>query len=71
MLGYGLTMSTDKKKIEKRWRITRWNFDPESRELISTDVSLTKPMTERRARNLVKGDLLGQPSCWKIERLYR
>lgn len=63
-------MTTKKKKIEKRWHITRWNFAPDTRELISKDVTITKPMTERRARNLVKEELLGASACWQIQRAY-
>ena len=64
-------MATDKKKIEKRWRITRWEFDHKTRELIATMVARTKPMTERRARALAMDETLGHCCCWKVERYYR
>lgn len=60
-------MSTNKKKIEKRWKITRWDFDPATRQVITTCVGRTKPMTERRARSLIKNETLGASACWKIE----
>lgn len=60
-------MATNKKKIEKRWRITRWDFDPKTQELQSVAVARTKPMTERRARNLIAEEVLGHSACWKIE----
>jgi len=63
-------MATNKKKIEKRWIITSWEFDPNSREVILTSRARTKPMTERKARNLAKAELLGQNVCWKIERAW-
>lgn len=62
-------MATQKKKIEKRWRVTRWNFTADSpHELISTDIHVTKkPMTERKIRNMIKEDLLGADACFKLE----
>lgn len=63
-------MATIKKKIEKRWRLTTWSFNPQTKEVILTKYAITKPMTERRARALVQQEI-GAETCWKIERHYR
>ncbi len=64
-------MSTDKKKIEKRWCITIWHFNKRTGELDCTDTLRTKPMTEKRAREIAMEKTCEESACWKIQRAYR
>lgn len=64
-------MATDKKKIEKRWLITIWEFDKDTKEISATASLRSKPITERRAREIANERTSKISACWKITRAYR